>query len=389
MRPLRFPQVALNSGLATGSAVAQGLNQAMANYMKMKMQKTQMANQAAQIQAMAGYRNSQSQLNQSKAAGTSLADIQLLQAVAKGGHLDPAVIRPAMKDRVQTFLDNAPLDQKVALTKHINDQMDAGKIPDEVSNQVNFEPNTMNLFKAAGQQNSMENRTQAIQAGMTARTQAVQQGQAARTASMASNRLSPAQKGDMESMNNYTSQMKQIHQNMMGLDKVGPTGMPLYDDATKQRMQESYQSDLSDLNEKYSQAQSRVTGQQRSMSFPGSPQASKSGQPSQTGVPPLLAPNLSSGNQQQGQSPAPQIISADKWTQANPGQIVAHPTGQGYLVRAPGTHQDGSPNFSPVYSTPQAAAAAIPTIMGGASAPASAAPVPAAPVPSAPAAGGP
>lgn len=312
MRPLQFPRLAPNTGLTLGNAAASGLNNAMNNFYKMKMQQNQMqlnkAHMAAmqqQAQGMAAWRQAQAESLRQKSMGAEIEKVQLYQSMkkAKDPNGDPIFDPGTLKKFESKHLDEAvsmmnPQERQAAIQR-FNSDAEQGKMSPEFQQYTNLNPSEAQLYSKGYSAD-----TSAAARKSVATTQAGARVQSAQISADA--KPSPGDRADFQSMKDLAGQMKQTSNNLASLDKPPAFGAIPIDDSTKSALKQKYTSDLADLHQQYLGLHNKLSS--------GDTQT-----PAQ-------------GNQSQNQQQPPKVFPWDQRAQAGVGDYVAHPNGQGFGV---------------------------------------------------------
>lgn len=157
MRPLRYPNMAPNAGLSMGNSIVQGLNSAMKNYMQMKQMRSNMAYHHQMGQAQQMWRQGQADAARQKAAGGTLADMDLINAMQKGGHLPQGTANKLLGQKAEDFINLAPPEQKQALAASIHSQLNQDIVPMEMRTSMNLNPNQLKMAQGQQANQSKEN----------------------------------------------------------------------------------------------------------------------------------------------------------------------------------------------------------------------------------------
>lgn len=289
-RPYRFSPLAPNKGLSIGTGIINGLNQGLQNMAKMKMQKAQMQAHQAQAEAMKTYRQAQAEQMRQKSMGSSMSDVRLMQALVKGEHMDPAVLRPLIKDKIDTFLETAKPEEKNAMAAHIEKQIQAGDVPAEIQPYMNFSANQLRTFDRMGSNVTKEN-VAGTQAGAKVdaaniygdtRENVARIGAAAHVEGAkigAGSRGGNINRADLQAMKDLAGQMKQVQGLDANLDKPVPLGATPLDPAVKEATRKAYKEQLLDLHKQYDGIHSRLSPEAAAGGVPAGNQEAAPKQP--------------------------------------------------------------------------------------------------------------
>lgn len=318
MRPWTFTPKGPSTALTLGAAAARGVNDAAKNYMQARNQRMMMQyhQQMAQNQQI---------LNQAKAkdlaartAGGSWQDMQLLQAMSNhpDGKFSKGELKPLIQDRVEKFLDTAPVEMKQQLRQQFETDIQNGKMPSQIASGINFNANQLRSFGAMntvqGHQTvagiQAKGKTDAAQIYGDTRTYVADQGyqgkvDAAKITGATHGTVD--QKANINLMNGINSQIKQVNAAKLALDKPPLPGAIPMDDATKTTLGAKYDQQLSGLHDQLMDVHTRI-----SSGLQTAPQTS-GGQPTQ-------APQAAQG---------PKEIPAAQWQTAKHGDVLVKPDG--------------------------------------------------------------
>lgn len=273
----------------------------MMQYQQTKFRQQQLAVQKIQASGMAEYHKAQAENLRRKTMGGSLADIQLMNSMAKGEHMDPSVMKPLLKDRMETFLSSAKPEEKLALSKHMDAQIQAGQVPSEIAGDISVNANQLRYMQSVqGNQTKKDvagtqaaARTQSAETAAGARVESAKEYGRTRigVAKTAADAKESSDYGIKSQVQDLNKRMAQTHQAMLNLDKPPAPGMLPMDDKAKSSLQEHYTSEINGLSK------------QRDQLINGAPaEAPKAAQPSQT-------------------------YTQDQWKQAKPGDFVKDASG--------------------------------------------------------------
>lgn len=357
MRPIQFQRLAPSTGLTIGAAAANGLNTALQNIAKMRMQRSQMAYHQAMSQGMNAFRNAQAEALRDKYQSANLSKVQLTAALldhSKNGGLagiSAKNLESLQKDAMKDYLQNANPDDMQKLLTNIHTSSAQHQLAPEVSGQVgNLNVNEQGMLKSMLGGQTKENvagtqagaRLGAAQTYADSREYVADQGKAGRIGAAqisANGRTNPGTRADLQSMRDVAKQMEQTSASLAALDKPTPMGAIPLDDATKANLKQKYTQDLSNYHQQYQEIHDRITGngQKAQPSGQAAPQGQQgASQPFQNGSGPLAMPGSTP------QAAQPRVLSSNQWQSAQPGDYVASPKG-GYHKALGGGNFDPTP----------------------------------------------
>ncbi len=282
-RALKFPPMATNQGLAIGSGVASGINNAVQGYYQRQRMQQQMDIQRMHMQALNA--NSQSMLELRKRQTEAMelhnqgSTMDRMMIINSGGRLNDTN-KGVVKDMMDARLQQLPEEQRPAAAASMMSQYSAGRTPNEVLQGMNMGPSEVTAFSKANATSASLQRSQNTLQGNMYKADSNFAGVQYRMDNRANMILSPQ---DKATMSDYSHQINKLHDASVSLDKPPAFGtLPLSDDA-KSHLRDTYNQQINDLVSKRSQV---------GVKQPGSPAAGNPAtpQPSQaTGTPGSIA----------------------------------------------------------------------------------------------------
>lgn len=350
MRPYRFPQMAPNTGLVVGSAVANGLNNALRNYAQMRMQKAQMQARQQQAQGMMEWRKAQAESLRQKSMSADMAKLDMLTSASKAGQYNPAAVKKFETQYMGSVLDKMTPEEAQSAKQRFDKMAEQGQLAPEFSPYTSLNPNETKLYGQMAGNQTKENvagtqagaRVNAAQIYGDTRENVANIGAGARVDAAkiaAGSKPSLANRADMQSMKDVNSQILKTQASLSALDKPPPFGMPPMDDAAKATLRNKYTQDIVDLHGQYQTIHGRLSG--------GAGAAQ----------PPAASPQPGAGAAQSSARTLPW----EQRTQANVGDTVMSPRGphvvagkdpSGALLYAPVPQAAPAPGAAPPASAP-------------------------------------
>lgn len=298
-RPYRFAPLPVNRGLAVGAGLVQGLNQGVQNLARIRMQRAQMEAHKMQAQAMNTWRQSQADASAARTAGVNTAKVHAAYLMDKYGITD-GMTEKAINETLLKNKDATPQDVS-AITNWAHQQALAGG--------PMMPPLNMNEAKAFTREGTDQSRqniasTQAgarvTAAGLGADSRVTAAGIGAKAKVTAAGISASARPGgkassDNQELKDSNARMLGIQKSIDALNKPAPMGSTPMDPGVQKTLMDKYQNDLAQEHQHYQSIVDRIHGN-------------------------AAAP----------QAPAqPKYLPTEQWSQAQPGDYVAH-QGGGY-----------------------------------------------------------
>lgn len=353
MQPLKFPAARANTGLAIGAGLASGFQ----NYMKARAQRQQMQSQQAQMQAMAQYRQAQAQALLQKNASVNTQKVHAAYLMDQNGITDGMA-----QSQIKEIMKKGTPQDIAAVTNWAQQQAAAGQ-----PYRQDLNPNEAAAYRNEVGANS---KLGAAQIAGTTRIGAAQiygdsrgyvADQSLAGKQYAADHQKPAASGsgyspaDKAQIQSLQTQMAQTHSKLLDVDGTSTNGMPKYDETTKAVLKNQYTQEMSDLSSKLQKFQP-ASGAQAAPSQPmGMPQSGAPAGPAYPNAP-------QAGPAAQGAVPGGmKTLQSNQWSQANPGDFVAAPNGQGFLKAVAKDNNGVHFEFGPDGKTPKVYAQPMPT----------------------------
>lgn len=151
-RPLKFPTMATNQGLAIGAGAAQGINSAISNYFQRSRMQQQMQIQQQRAQMQMNNSNAMLELRKRQTEAMELhnqgSTMDRMMVINSGGRLNDSN-KSVVKDMMNTRLEQTPEDQRPAVAASMQSQFSAGKTPSEVLQGMNMTPSEVTSYSKA------------------------------------------------------------------------------------------------------------------------------------------------------------------------------------------------------------------------------------------------
>ena len=332
-----------------GASIANGVNQAMKNYMQMKQMRMQMQYKQQMAESIARYHDTMAQnqrdFQAAKTAQVNTGKVHAAYLMDKYGITDGMT-----EDTIKGVLKNASPQDVNAVTNWAHQRALDGQPmnPDLNMNENRAYQNevTNATRQTIGQGNNDARRYAADEYGTTRLGVADKglQGKKYAADAAATKAGTPDTKADLKQLNDISGQMKQYTNAKLALDKPPAPGALPMDDTTKANLAKSYDDKIMDLHGQYQQVHDRISNPHQQPAAAAAPAQPAAGAqqpfyPTPTGAPP--APGQSAGTK-----------AALPWndrSKANVGDQVTTPQG---VMTVGGKNPDGTLMFARPQANP-------------------------------------